>query len=185
MEEKETVSEEFKESYTKFMHAERATSAYQSFIKHALIFILTVYVMFGWIVGVTTCPNGDMYPRIDSGDLLLYYRLDKKPQSQDVIVFIKNDTRYVGRVIAAAGDTVEITEKGAVLVNGNSRVESNIFFETYPLEGFTDYPLKLKEDECFVLMDRRRGSEDSRFFGPVNYREIKGTVITVVRRNNL
>ena len=31
----------------------------------------------------------------------------------------------------------------------------------------------------------RVGGNDSRWFGPVNKREILGTVITVVRRNNL
>ena len=164
---------------------ERNRFLYQEFARHLLIFTVTVYILFGWIVGVTTCPNGDMYPRIDSGDLLLYYRLDKRPKAHDVVVLVKNDTKYVSRVVAVAGDTVEIKENGAVLVNGNSLVENNIFFETYPLEGFTEYPLTLKEGECFVLMDRRRGSEDSRFFGPVRYEEIKGTVITVVRRNNL
>jgi signal peptidase I len=129
-------------------------------------------------------PNADMYPRIDSGDFLLVYRLDRNPKAQDIMMFEKNGTRYVGRVIAVGGDTVEITD-GAVKVNGYNMVETNIFYETYPLEGFTSYPLTLANDECFILADQRKGTEDSRFFGPVKYREIEGTVISVMRRNNL
>ena len=64
-------------------------------------------------------------------------------------------------------------------------VETNIFYETYPLDGFTDYPLTLASDECFILADQRKGTEDSRFFGPVKRSEIEGTVISVMRRTNL
>ena len=35
------------------------------------------------------------------------------------------------------------------------------------------------------MADFRNGGVDSRFFGPVTAEEIRGTVITVVRRNNL
>jgi hypothetical protein len=84
---------------------------------------------------------------------------------------------------------IEFTTRGAqpyaVKVNGYTMVETNIFYETYPLEGFTEYPLKLADDECFILADQRKGTEDSRFFGPVKYSELEGTVISVMRRNNL
>ena len=173
------------ETQKKVRRAEKRLSYFQRFVIQVLIFVLIMYVMFAHIVGLMTMPNGDMYPRIDGGDLLLFYRLDKEPKSQDIIAFIKNDTQYVGRVVAAGGDTIEITDEGSVLVNGNSLIESNIFYETYRLEGYTKYPLELKENECFVLADSRRGAEDSRYFGPVKEESILGTVITVMRRNNL
>lgn len=172
-------------SVKKVRRAERRLSDFQSLIIRILIFVFILYIVFGHIVGLMMMPNGDMYPRIDSGDLLLFYRLDKDPKAQDIIAFTMNNTRYVARVVAVEGDTVEITEEGSVLINGNSVIESNIFYETYPLEGFTTYPVTLGEDECFVLADSRRGAEDSRYFGPVKYSDIIGTVITVMRRNNL
>lgn len=157
---------------------------FQYFALQALTLVVIVYVLFGHIVSIMTAPNADMYPRIDSGDFLLVYRLDKDPKAQDVMVFEKNGTRYVGRVVAVGGDTVEVTD-GAVKINGYTMVETNIFYDTYPLEGFTEYPLQLAADECFVLADQRKGTEDSRFFGPVKYNELDGTVISVIRRNNL
>ena len=45
--------------------------------------------------------------------------------------------------------------------------------------------LTLAEDEFFVLCDYREGARDSRYFGPVSEDEIKGKVITVVRRSGL
>ena len=163
----------------------RRMSDFQYFALQTLMVVIVIYVLFSQMVGITAMPGGDMYPRIDSGDFLLFYRLDRDPKAQDIVVLEKNDTRYVSRVIATGGDTVDISEDGAVKVNGYNMVETNIFFETYPLEGFTAYPVTLEADECFVLADQRGGSEDSRFFGPVKYKEIEGTVITVLRRNNL
>ena len=48
-----------------------------------------------------------------------------------------------------------------------------------------EYPLTLSEGEYFVLADYRNGGADSRFFGAVKEDEILGTVITILRRNNL
>ena len=163
----------------------KGMSDFQWFAMQVLIFVLVLYVLFGYIIGLTTMPNADMYPRIDSGDFLMYYRLDKDPQAQDIVVFEKNETRYVGRVIAVEGDTIEITKDGDVIINGYSMSETNIYYETYPLEGFTTYPLTLGQDECFIMADQRQGTEDSRYFGPVKYSELEGTVITLMRRSNL
>ena len=157
----------------------------QWFAMQVLIFVIVLYVLFAHIIGITTMPSADMYPRIDSGDFLLYYRLDRDPKAQDIVVYEKNDTKYVGRVIAVQGDSVEITKDNAVKVNGYNMIESNIFYETYPLEGYTKYPLTLGAGQCFILADQRQGSEDSRYFGPVDYSELDGTVITVMRRSNL
>lgn len=158
---------------------------FRYFMLQTLISVLILYILFAFIIGVMSMPNADMYPRLDSGDFLMYYRLDKDPKAQDIMVFEKNNTRYVGRVIAVGGDTVDISEKGVVSINGYSMQETNIFFETYPLEGFVEYPVKLAKDEYFILADHREGVEDSRFFGPVKKSELQGTVITVLRRNNL
>ncbi|MCR5294644.1 MAG: signal peptidase I [Lachnospiraceae bacterium] len=157
----------------------------QRFALHFLVVILAIWIMFGFVFGLLSAPTADMYPRIDQGDMLLFYRLDKDVSAQDVVVFTKNDTIYVGRVIAAAGDTVEIKNNESVLINGSSMIESNIFYQTPIYEGFVSYPLVLGQDQCFILADSRNGGEDSRYFGPVNKKELLGTVITVLRRNNI
>ena len=57
------------------------------------------------------------------------------------------------------------------------------FYEKYS-KVFPNY-LVLKENEYFVLADSRSNAEDSRYFGTVKKDEILGTVITVMRRNNI
>ena len=157
----------------------------QRVLLRALLTLGILWIMFGFILGVTTAPNNDMYSRIDAGDLVLYYQLDKNVQAQDVVALRKNGTDSVCRVVAVEGDTVEVTAEENLIINGSTMIEANIFYPTPMYEGFVDYPLTLGEGECFVLADRRNGGEDSRYFGPVSRNEISGTVVTVVRRSNL
>ena len=180
----EELKEEIREDSEWVDKAEKKYRKFQMFMLRLVAFFLALWVLFGLIVGLATVPNTDMEPSLHAGDLMLYYRLDKDVSSQDIIIFEKNDTRYVGRVIAVAGETVEITDQESVKVNGNTLIEHNIYRKTPRLEGFTEYPLQLKKGECFVLVDGRTG-EDSRYFGPVKISEIRGTVITIWRRNNL
>lgn len=206
------------------------------FVRAGLL-LLIVYVLFFHITGILKVPNNDMHPRIDAGDMVLYYRLEKNIQARDVIVFsvpaeklktpsngeeesvvnykasdkakksglvkfvedldktikillhkniVPEDAEiFVSRVVGAPGDIVEINDDERLVVNRNVQIESDIFYSTPQYLGFTEYPVFLGEGEYFVLADSRQGGADSRFFGIVNESDILGTVITVIRRNNL
>ena len=78
-----------------------------------------------------------------------------------------------------------ITDNNELLVNGAIVLEDNIFYSTPKYEQGISYPVKLMEDEYFILGDFREGAKDSRYFGPIRSKEIKGKVITVLRRNEL
>ncbi len=150
-----------------------------------LAFLLVfLWVLFGLLFGITTMKNNDMSPRISAGDLLFYYRLEK-PKSGDVVVLQKAGEKYVGRVIAVGGDTVEITEDEKVKINGSKIVENDIFYDTPQYESDTVYPLTLNSGEYFILGDQRGNAKDSRYFGAVKDKEIKGRVITVLRRSDI
>lgn len=179
------VEKELDNAKETLKNRENGLRQFQMFGIKVIAALLVVWALFFWVIGIASMPSDDMYPRIDAGDMLLFYRLDKEIHAQDIIVFVKDDTRYVGRVIAVAGDTVDITDDEAVVVNGNVLTEHNIFVSTPRYEGFTEYPLKLGSGEYFVLVDQRKGGEDSRFFGPVTGDEISGVVITLMRRNKL
>ncbi len=148
------------------------------------LFVL-LWVIFGLLFGMTPMRNGDMAPRISAGDFMLYYRLEQNFRAQDVIVFEKEDISYTGRIVAKGGDTVEITGEATLVVNGSTVWENEIYYTTPQYESDVKYPIVLNSDEVFVLCDYREGAKDSRYFGPVRRDEIKGKVITVIRRSNL
>ena len=156
-----------------------------NFIRTLIVLIIILFVVFYFIIGIKMVPNDDMEPRLSAGDFILYYKIDRDPNLRDVIVLKKNDTEYVGRVIAVSGDKVEITKDEILMVNDNMVVESKIYYSTPYYEGFVDYPITLAQGECFVLCDMREGGEDSRYYGPVRSSEILGTVIGMYRRGGL
>ena len=172
--------------------SEKSVRNYQYFIIRVALFLVVLWVLFFKVVGIIRMPTPDMYPRIDAGDLLLFYRLDNDIRAQDIVVVEKvtpdsngEKQLFVLRVVAAPGDTVEISENDRLVINGNTVLESNIFYQTPRYQSEVTYPLTLGDDEFFVLADSRNGGNDSRFFGPVKQADIDGTVITIARRNNL
>ena len=183
-----TKSERIQKSIEK---DEKKVKNYQYFLLRLVALLLLIWILLFVVIGVTHMPNDDMYPRIDGGDIIIFYRLENNIMAQDVVVLEKEtpDSNgqknvYVLRVVAKEGDTVEVTDS-KLLVNNRSMIESNIFYETYYYEGFTEYPIKLEKDQYFVMADKRNGGEDSRYFGVVNKDEILGRVITILRRNGL
>lgn len=157
----------------------------KSFLIKLILLIIILSTLFGYIFGIETMKNNDMFPKIGVGDLLFYYRLDKKYSSSNIVVFTKNNTQYVGRIVAKSGDKLSFSKDQRLIVNDSIVTENNIFYKTGIYKSDVRYPLTLKKDQYFILCDYREGSRDSRYFGPVNKAEIKGKVITVVRRTNI
>ena len=156
-----------------------------SFLSRLVFMAVLLWVLFGLVFGITSMKNDDMSPRISAGDLMLYYRLEDNWHTDDVVVFEKDGVQYTGRIVAQGGDTVEITEDARLKINGSSVAETNIYYETPRYEDYVNYPVTLKNNEFFILCDYRQGAKDSRYFGPVMSNELKGKVITVIRRSGL
>ena len=159
--------------------------ALRNFLVRLFLLITVIGILFGVVFGLTPMANADMQPAVCAGDLMLYYRLDKNPKSDDVVVFQKEGIQYTGRIVAVPGDVVEITDESDLMVNKSTVMEDNIFYTTPAYDSEVEYPLALKEDQYFILCDNREGAKDSRSFGVVDTSEIKGKVITIVRRSGI
>lgn len=159
--------------------------ALRNFLVRLFLLITVIGILFGVVFGLTPMANADMQPAVCAGDLMLYYRLDKNLKSDDVVVFQKEGIQYTGRIVAVPGDVVEITDECELMVNKNTVMEDNIFYTTPAYDSEVEYPLALKEDQYFILCDNREGAKDSRSFGVVDTSEIKGKVITIVRRSGI
>ena len=159
--------------------------ALRNFLVRLFLLITVIGILFGVVFGLTPMANADMQPAVCAGDLMLYYRLDKNLNSDDVVVFQKEGIQYTGRIVAVPGDVVEITDESELMVNKNTVMEDNIFYTTPAYDSEVEYPLALKEDQYFILCDNREGAKDSRSFGVVDTSEIKGKVINIVRRSGI
>lgn len=159
--------------------------ALRNFLVRLFLLIMVIGILFGVVFGLTPMANADMQPAVCAGDLMLYYRLDKNLKSDDVVVFQKEGIQYTGRIVAVPGDVVEITDESDLMVNKSTVMEDNIFYTTPAYDSEVEYPLALKEYQYFILCDNREGAKDSRSFGVVDTGEIKGKVITIVRRSGI
>ena len=153
-------------------------------IKIAVI-VLTFVMLFTFLYGATRYVSPSMSPAIKDGDLVLFYRYSKNSYlPQDVIVLERNGQKEIRRVIATAGDVVDITENG-LLINGALQQEPEIYHRTERYQEGVSFPLTVPYGHVFVLADNRDGAADSRIYGPVRAQDTLGKVMTVIRRRGI
>lgn len=140
--------------------------------------------MFLFVFGVARCADYSMFPSVKDGDLVFYYRLEHHFQPGDVVVLKKDGQTEIRRIIAVPSDEVDITKDG-LKINGYLQQESNIHAETLPYVDGIKFPVKLMKDEYFVLGDSRVNIRDSRLYGAVKVNEIKGIVMTLIRKRGI
>lgn len=125
--------------------------------------------------------NGNVTKTIRKGDTLLLSKVAKVKRG-DIVVFDVKDKidPLVKRVIAVAGDTVEIRD-GAVFLNGERLNESYTQGLTYSLNGEA-FSMTVPTDCVFCLGDNRENSHDSRSndIGAVPLSSIRGKCILIL-----
>ena len=155
------------------------------FFLHLAILAAAIWVVFTFVFGVSIVHGESMYPRIRDGDVIVYYRMQRDIRTGDVLSVTKDGQTVIGRVIAAGGETVDISPEGQLLVNGSVSAEE-VFYATHVITGANiPYPFEVPEDSFFILSDFRTNGYDSRNFGAVSRNEVNGKIITVMRRRGI
>jgi signal peptidase I len=176
----------------------RLLKEYAEAIITALILAL---VIRAYVIQAFKIPSGSMIPTLLIGDHLLVNKfiygtkipftdrrvlIFKKPERGDIIVFKypenpKKD--FIKRVIATGGDVIEERDK-RIYVNGKAVIEpytqhsdSGIRSGNDPRDNFR--PLTVPKGKVFVMGDNRDQSYDSRYWGFVDLKEIKGKALII------
>lgn len=141
------------------------------------IIIVVICGLFRIVMGISYVEGESMYPSLHDKDMVVYKRLGKVYERGDVIAFDRpGDKKFVKRVVAVAGDTVNL-EEGRLYVNGKEQDEKWAYGETNRVKGGITFPITVSDGEVFVLGDNRENSEDSRMFGPVRISDTDGRLI--------
>ena len=147
------------------------------FIEGLAIVAILLFILFRFVLGVSTVDGNSMDPTLKNGQRLLFFRLLPTYEVGDIICMrMPNGDQYVKRVIAKAGDTIEITD-GSVFVNGQQLEEPYANGVTGLQEDTVEYPMKLEAEQYFVMGDNREHSIDSRSFGAIVVYQIQGKIL--------
>ena len=154
-----------------------------------------------FVVQAFKIPSGSMIPTLLIGDHILVNKFlygtqipftDKKilifrePEKGDIIVFKypENPAKdFIKRVIATEGDTIEEKNK-VVYVNGEPVTETYAYHYDPTMHSGSDPrdtfgQIRVPKDKIFVMGDNRDHSYDSRFWGFVDEKEVKGKAFII------
>ncbi|MBU0465828.1 MAG: signal peptidase I [Proteobacteria bacterium] len=170
------------------------------------IIIAIIIAMFirTFIIQAFKIPSGSMLETLQIGDQILVNKFIygikipftdgktlipvKNPQKGDIVVFKYPEDPskdFIKRVVATGGDTLEIIDK-KLYVN-NKMVEG----ETYAVYKTQDIipgkfnsrdnlrKIKVPENKLFVMGDNRDNSHDSRFWGFVDLKAVRGEAFII------
>ncbi len=177
-------------------------SALRENIEAILLAIVLALFIRTFIVQAFKIPSGSMKETLLIGDHILVNKFlygvklpfvsttiipYKEPQQGDIVVFKfpeDPDKDFIKRVVGVAGDVVESRDK-RIFVNhkplnhdfGIHKDSRMIPGNIQPRDNFE--PLVVPENSLFVMGDNRDHSYDSRFWGFVNIKSVKGKAFLI------
>ncbi|KXT75604.1 Signal peptidase I [Streptococcus sp. DD10] len=174
-----------KEKKGKMMRRDKSPPTLMDDLKYLFGKLVVVVVVFAslyyFLFGVIRYNDDGMKPALKDGDLVVYYRLDKRYSVGDLLVYSYEGKERVARVIATEGSSIDINENG-LIINGSPQQEQDIYKETLLYKGGITFPIKVPQGQLFVLGDNRTSAVDSRVFGPIPINDTDGKVVTLIRR---
>ncbi len=153
-----------------------------------------------YIIQAFKIPSGSMIPTLLVGDHILVNKflygtkipfsgkrvfMFKKPERGDIIVFKypeNPDKDFIKRVVAAEGDVIESKNK-MIHVNGNKVNEpyarhTDSSMRPMGIEPRDNFgPVIVPKNKYFVMGDNRDQSYDSRYWGYVDIKDVKGKAL--------
>jgi len=171
-------------------------------IEAILVAVVLALFIRSFIVQAFKIPSGSMKETLQIGDHILVNKFIygvklpfagltlvpvKDPQREDIIVFEfpeDPDKDFIKRVVAVAGDEVQIRNKklfvnakeqaGTYAVYGDERILPG---NVQPRDNYG--PVRVPDDKVFVMGDNRDFSYDSRFWGFVDLKAVRGKAFMI------
>ena len=184
--------------------SQKKKSAWLENIEAILIAIVIALFIRAFIVQAFKIPSGSMLETLQIGDQILVNKFIygvkipftdgktlipvKNPQHNDIVVFKYPEDPskdYIKRVVAVAGDTLEIVNKKLYV---NEKVVTDQPWAQYKdfriLPGQITTRDNLRKiivpaNKLFVMGDNRDNSHDSRFWGFVDLSEVRGEAMII------
>lgn len=171
-------------------------------VEAILIAIVLALFIRTFVVQAFKIPSGSMKPTLQIGDHILVNKFIygvkipyigktiipyKNPDHGDIIVFRypeDPDKDFIKRLIGVPGDIVQVKNKKVFVNNVPILNDVGVHSESRILSGQINHrdnfgPVTVPAESYFVMGDNRDNSYDSRFWGFVGQRAIKGKAFII------
>ena len=163
----------------------------QSYIEVIIVALVIALGLRAFLVQAYKIPTKSMEDSLLAGDFVLVNKLTYNftdPKPRDIIVFkypLNPSKDFIKRCIATEGQTIQIIDKGLYVDGkriGNPHWEKFSDPQIYPAEysGRDNFgPVQVPPGQFFVLGDNRDNSQDSRDWGFLDRKYIKGKTFVI------
>lgn len=158
----------------------------KEWVPYIVIALLLSFVITRYVGQRTRVDGESMKNTLDDADQLITDKISYRftdPERFDIVVFPNPQSEkklfffqehYIKRIIGLPGETIQIQD-GNIYINGEI-LEEDYGRATIINPGTAEVPIKLGDDEYFVMGDNRNNSTDSRFerVGPIKRKDLLG-----------
>ena len=150
-------------------------------LESIIIAVVFVVLLFTLIFRIFVVSGPSMKPTLMDGDRIVVSNLFYTPGQGDIICFSKpeyKDEVLVKRVIAVAGQTVDISSDKRVTVDGEA-LDEDYLIDVDTDRATLDLPYTVEPGKLFVMGDNRPESYDSRYtrIGTIEVNNVLGRLI--------
>jgi signal peptidase I len=173
------------------------------YVKAVMTALVLALIIRAFVIQAFTIPSGSMIPTLLIGDYILVnkfllgspvdipftninlFRMPglRRPHKGDVIVFkfpVDPSKDFIKRVVAVEGDKIEARDK-VIYVNGLPANEPFMrHTDNLVLPNRDNFgPIEIPKDKFFCMGDNRDNSRDSREWGFVDIKDVKGKALII------
>ena len=177
-------------------------STFREYAEAIIVALVLALFIRTFVVQAFKIPSGSMEPTLEIGDHILVNKFIYgiklpftsisllplgNPKRGEVIVFIyplDTSKDFIKRVVAVEGDTVKIVNKklyinGAEVNDSRTVYKENTIFAAEIQKRDNFGPVTVPKGHLFVLGDNRDRSLDSRFWGFVPLKDVRGKAFMI------
>lgn len=140
-----------------------------------LLILVSAFAFFSFSTFVVA--GGSMEPSLKDGDKILVFKtayLFSKPERGNLILANLDNKTMVKRIVGLPGETIEVKD-------GKIKINDKILYESYikEIQTYGDQRVILLDNQYYLLGDNREPNQstDSRIYGPISKKNIRGKVI--------
>ncbi|WP_027414576.1 signal peptidase I [Aneurinibacillus terranovensis] len=158
-------------------------------VKALIVALILALLIRTFLFAPFLVDGSSMKPTLENGERLIVNKLIysiKEPKPGDIVVFhATKDKDYIKRVIATAGQTVQV-RNDTLYINNRPKDEPYLkkSREQAAAQGMAltdDFgPVTVPQGEMFVMGDNRGNSTDSRMIGPVRVSSVVGRADIII-----